>query len=123
MRLRFVGGFLEKAGEEVADFLRGFRIAGFGKSNARGGFEKAGKPPRAIRRAGSVRLRFAGGFLEKAGEEVADFLRRFRIAGFGKSNASGGFEKAGKPPRAIQASRVSASALRRRLREAGKPPL
>ena len=123
MRLRFVGGFLEKAGEEVADFLRGFRIAGFGKSNARGGLEKAGKPPRAIRRAGSVRLRFAGGFLEKAGEEVADFLRRFRIAGFGKSNASGGFEKAGKPPRAIQASRVSASALRRRLREAGKPPL
>ena len=40
-----------------------------------------------------MRLRFVGDFLEKAGEEVADFLRRFRIAGFGKSNASGGFEK------------------------------
>ena len=93
MRLRFVGGFLEKAGEEVADFLRGFRFAGFGKSNASGGFEKAGKPPRAIRRAGSVRLRFAGGFLEKAGEDVADFLRGFHFAGFGKSNARGGFEK------------------------------
>ena len=39
MRLRFVGGFLEKAGEEVTDFLRGFHIAGFGKSNASDGFE------------------------------------------------------------------------------------
>ena len=98
MRLRFVGGFLEKAGEEVADFLRRFRIAGFGKSNARGDFEKQGSRRVRFRRAELVRLRFVGGFLEKAGEEVADFLRGFRIAGFGKSNASGGFEKAGKPP-------------------------
>ncbi|MDO4385097.1 MAG: hypothetical protein Q4E18_03775 [Clostridia bacterium] len=42
MRLRFVGGFLEKAGEEVADFLRELRVTGFGESNARGGFEKQG---------------------------------------------------------------------------------
>ena len=40
-----------------------------------------------------MRLRFVGGFLEKAGEEVADFLRRFRIACFGESYASGGFEE------------------------------
>jgi hypothetical protein len=40
-----------------------------------------------------VRLRFVGGFLEKAGEEVADFQREFRIVGFGKSNACDGFEK------------------------------
>ena len=78
MRLRFVGGFLEKAGEEVADFLREFRVAGFGKQRNR-----------SVRfgRTRSVRLRVVSGFLEKAGEEVADFLRGFRVAGFGKQRS------------------------------------
>ena len=93
MRLRFVGGFLEKVGEEVADFLRELRVTGFGEPNTRGGFEKQGSRRVRFRRAGSMRLRFVGGFLEKAGEEVADFPREFRVAGFGKSNARGGFEK------------------------------
>ena len=58
-----------------------------------GGFEKQGRRRVRFWRAGSVRLRFVGGFLEKAGEEVADFQREFRIVGFGKSNACDGFEK------------------------------